>query len=244
MKTLIWDVEKTDLDLKVKTYQLKNSIRYFDPKLIERDWTLLGAAWMWLEDSKAKAISVSPNTPLDDYGVTKKLHEILNQADILVGHNSDNFDFKSFNTRAIFYDLPPITPKRSIDTLKVARKYFKFSSNKLSYICSYLGLEMKDESPDWNKCLEGDAKELRYMRQYNKQDVIATKDLYLKLRSYHITHPNLPKQTDPSGITIQTCGKCGSPDLKKDKVRYTVSGRPRRQWQCRDCYSYTTGDLE
>lgn len=243
MKTLIWDVEKTDLDLRVKTYQLKNYTKYFDPKFIERDWTLLGAAWIWLDKKTAQAISVSPENPLDDYGVTKKLHEVLSEADILVGHNSDAFDFKSFNTRAIFYDLPPISPKRSIDTLKVARKYFKFTSNKLSYICDYLGLELKDESPDWDKCLAGDPKELRYMRKYNKQDVIATKDLYLKLRGYHYTHPDLPEQRDINGNPVHVCKKCASPNLKKSCLRYTTTGRPRQQWQCKDCHSYTTGAL-
>lgn len=243
MRSLIWDVEKTDLDLKVRAYQLKNQTRYFDPKLIERDWTLLGAAWMRVEDDRATAISVLPETPLDDYGITVHLHKVLSEVDVLIGHNSDNFDLKTFNTRAVFYDLPPIPPPRTIDTLKIARKYFKFTSNKLSYICSYLGLELKDESPDWQKCIEGDPDELRYMRHYNKQDVVATKDLYLKLRSYHHTHPSVPKPKDARGISVTVCHKCASPNLIRSQVRYTASGRARQQWKCKDCYGYTTGKL-
>lgn len=241
MISIIWDVETTDLELRIRTYQLKNYTKYHDPKTINRDWTMLGAAWMRLGDDKASAISVSPDKPLDDYGVTLKLHEVLSEADILIGHNSDNFDFKKFNTRAIYYDLPPIAPKLSVDTLKIARKYFKFTSNRLSYICEYLGLdEMKDESPNWRKVIDGDPEELRYMRTYNKQDVIATKALYNKLKSYHHTHPKNPKTRDIEGSEVNVCPYCSSPENSKVKSRPSAAGILRHQYQCKVCYKYWT----
>jgi len=243
LKSLIWDVETTDLDLRVRAYQLKNYIKYFDPKVIERDWTMLGAAWMWLNDDNAQAISVTAESPLDDYGVIKTLHGVLNEADLLIGHNSDAFDIKKFNTRAIYYDLPPIKPLRTVDTLKIAKKYFKFTSNKLSYICNYLKLEMKDESPDWVKCIDGDADELRYMRKYNKQDVIATRDLYVKLRSFHHTHPKAPKVKDIEGNYVVACPKCSSTNYVRNGTRTLNSGRRRQEYQCQDCNGYFTGDL-
>lgn len=246
MKTLIWDVETTDLELAIRTYDLKNYTRYFNPDTIKRDWSMLGAAWMFLDDDKAQAVSVHPDKPLDDYEVIKKLHSVLSEADILIGHNSDNFDLKKFNTRAIYYDLPPISPKQSVDTLKIARKYFKFTSNRLSYICEYLKVgAYKDNSPNWRLIIDGCPKELRYMRKYNKQDVLATKALYLKLRSYHHTHPNMnnPAVRDVSGELINVCKKCQSGNVYKVKVRYLASGRARQQYQCQDCGAYSTGDL-
>ena len=103
--------------------------------------------------------------------VIKTLHDVLSEADIIIAHNGDKFDSKKFNTRAIAYGLPPIEPKKSVDTLKIARRRFAFTSNKLSYLAKFLGVESKDESPDWDKVLAGDEQELRYMRQYNRKEV-------------------------------------------------------------------------
>jgi len=246
MKTLIWDVECTDIETLVRSYGLRLNIKYLNHKQIQRDWTLLGAAWMDLDDDKPKVISVSPDRPLDDYAVTVKLHEVLSEARVVIGHNVDKFDMKKFNTRAIFYDLPPIPPPLSIDTLKMARKYFAFTSNSLAYLCDFLDVGFKDESPDWAKIIDGCPKELRYMRKYNKQDVIATKAVYLKLRSYHHTHPNMNVpvvREEGTGAPIDVCKHCQSPELKKVQVRYLRSGRARRQYQCKVCHGFTTTDL-
>jgi len=241
MKVLFWDVETSSMDLMIRTYQLKNYTSYFDPKLIERDWTMLGASWAY-DDEEPRVISVSTRNPLDDRKVVERLHKVLGKADALVGHNSDAFDLKKFNTRAVFYGLDPLAKKIRLDTLKMARKYFKFSSNKLSYICNYLGLEAKDESPDWDKCLEGDAQELRYMRQYNKQDVVATRELYYKLRGWHDTHPRMQdKVRDIEGREVEVCKVCGSPELKKDGTRLVASGRRKQKFQCLSCGSYQIG---
>lgn len=243
MKSLYWDVETSSIDLRVRTYQLKNFVKYFDPKLIERDWTMLGAAWAF-DDGPPKVISVSPQNPLDDRHVVEVLHGVLNEADILIGHNSDQFDLKKFNTRAIYYGLPPIAPKTQIDTLKIARKYFKFTSNKLSYISEYLGVGEKDEAPDWDLCLEGDARELRYMRKYNKQDVIVTRKVYKKLMSWHHTHPRTAEMPrDAMGIPVSVCVKCGSPDLMRQGYRYLLGGRKRQRLQCQSCFGWQAGDL-
>jgi len=201
---------------------------------------------MYLDDDNPQVISVHPDSPLDDYEVAKKLHSVLSEADILIGHNSDSFDLKKVNTRFIYYDLPPISPKQSIDTLKVARKYFKFTSNRLSYICNYLKVgEYKDNAPNWRLVIEGCPKELRYMRKYNKQDVLATRALYLKLRSFHHTHPNVnsPAVRDVSGELVTVCKKCQSGHYEKVKVRYLASGRGRQQYRCLNCHGYWSEDL-
>lgn len=244
MKALIWDVETTDLELAIRTYQLKNYTRYFNPDTIKRDWSMLGASWMWLDDEHASAISVSPKAPLDDRELIKTLHNKLSEADILIGHNSDNFDLKKFNTRAIYYDLPPLAPKQQIDTLKMARKYFKFTSNKLSYICSYLGLELKDKAPEWEDVINGCPESLRCMREYNKQDVIATKDLYLKLRSYHHTHQKISDNPrDVAGESVVVCKKCASPSLQRRGSYRLASGRKRQQFNCNDCGGWQSGEF-
>lgn len=243
MKKLFWDVEITDLELAVRSYQLKSYIKYFDPKMIKRDWTMLGAAWAF-NDDRPVAISISPRNPLDDEAIIRKLHDVLAEADVLIGHNSDNFDIKKFNTRAVFYGLPPLTPKVQIDTLKIARKYFKFTSNKLSYITEYLGLTPKDDPPDWDKIINGDPDETRKMRHYNKLDVISTRDLYHKLKAWHHTHPITHEAVrDISGNAMLTCDKCGSAELNRNGFRLLSGGRKRQTYQCKACGGLQSGEI-
>ena len=245
MKALIYDLELTDIDLKISTYELKNRIKYFNPDCIERDWTMLGAAWLWLDEDIPTTVAVTAKGPFDDYKIVCQTHKALSGADLLIGHNSDAFDYKKFNTRAVYHGLPPLSPKLSIDTLKMARKYFKFTSNKLSYLCKFLNIALKDESPDWEKIKAGDAKEIKIMRQYNGQDCIATKALYLKLRGYHHTHPNMnnPAVRDIEGTPVIQCPKCDATEYKKHSIRHYTTGRSRRQYQCKGCWGYWTTDL-
>ena len=207
---------------------------------IEKDWIMLGAAWKWLGDKETKSVSVSPKRPENDYQVIEILHTVLSDADMLIGHNSDAFDYKKFNTRAIKHGFHPISPKKTVDTLKLARKHFKFTSNKIRYIANYLGVEDKDESPDWVKCISGDEEALRYMRQYNRQDVITTEQVYLKLRGYHQTHPDIGLLIrDVTGSEVHTCPKCGSTSIQSRGKMYTVRTTKNR-YSCNDCGGWHT----
>ena len=234
-KTLYFDIETTDITLAINTYQLKNRISYFNPDSIVRDWSILGAAWAF-DDEPPESTTVNPKSVFNDEKVVKKLHSALSEAEVLIGHNSDNFDIKKFNTRAIKYGLAPISQKVTIDTLKMARKYFKFTSNKLSYIADFLEVDAKEASPDWELIKQGDADELKYMQEYNEQDVIVTREVYKKLRSFHHTHPNTSQEIrDVNGEIVRSCKKCSSTNIRRDGTRLLNSGRRRQQWRCRDC---------
>ncbi len=236
-KILIWDVETSTLNLSIDTYSLKNYTKYYNPDDITRDWVMLGAAWKPLGE-QVRCVSVSSKDPLNDYMVIKTLHEQLEAADILVGHNADRFDIRKFNTRALLYDLPPITKKKTIDTLKIAKKYFGFTSNKLSFIAKHLKLDMqKDESPDWGKILAGCPDELAYMRKYNKKDVCVNELIYLKLRPYIDNHPNVNIYSPQAEQRKGCCPSCGSHDTyKKGFRRSETTGKITGQrMRCKSC---------
>lgn len=234
---IVWDVETTDIELAIRTYGLKSFTRYHSPDTIKRDWSLLGAAWKVSGEAKVNCVSVSPRNVFNDFEVTRRLHDVLSSADILVGHNMDRFDLKKFNTRAIFHGFAPIGQKPTIDTLKVARKYFALTSNKLSYLCKYLGLTHKDESPDWLRIMGGCPDELRYMREYNKKDVIATDDAYIKMRPWIDNHPDYnlwADVKDTSGEKVILCRKCGSEDVVKNGIKYLRNSK-RQKYLCKTC---------
>ena len=239
-KMIYYDIESTDEEFVRRQYGAKIYDNRFKWKELTRSFSLLGAAWKLLGDDKVSCVSVSSKNPFNDEGVVRKLHSVLNEADILIGHNSNKFDYQKFNSRAIIYDLPPIAPKQTIDTLKVARENFGFTFNSLGFLASHLNIALKDESPDWKKVMSGDIEELARMREYNKQDVISGEMLYLKMRAWDNKHPNVSIYSpikNIEGVIIPSCPKCNSTNYKLNGFRYTKTGRKQRGL-CNDCNSH------
>ena len=82
----------------------------------------------------------------------------------------DEFDIKKANARFIYHGLKPTKFYLSIDTKKVAKKYFKFDSNSLSSLGEYLGLGEKVDTGGyslWKGCLLGDPASWKKMKMRN-----------------------------------------------------------------------------
>jgi hypothetical protein len=243
-KMIYYDIESTKSRFIREQYGAKIYDNRFKWQELVRPFSLLGAAWKRVGDDKLYCVSVSSKNPYNDEEVVRKLHSVLSDADILIGHNSDKFDYKKFNARAIYYNLPPIAPKQSIDTLKVAKKHFGFEFNSLGYLASYLGIELKDESPNWDKITSGCAIELANMREYNKQDVISGEMLYLKLRAWMDNHPNVSLYTpikDIEGKKLLSCKACNSMNYRKYGFHYHKASKTQR-YQCLDCKTIFSGE--
>jgi len=166
-------------------------------------------------------------------------HELLSEADIVVGYNSKSFDVKHLNREFILADMDPPAPYAQVDLLQVARKNFKFASNKLDHVASELGLGGKTSHNGfqlWLDCMAGKASAWKLMRQYNKQDVVLTEKLYDKLLPWIQPHPHLGLYTGD----LDACGNCGGTDLRPDGKAYTTTGVYQR-FQCRGCAKYGRG---
>src|SRR3546814_7474699 len=70
----------------------------------------------------------------DDVDITAKLIALLDEADVVIGQNSDRFDLPTINGRALVAGLKPHSPYKTVDTCLVARKEFGFPSNSLEYL--------------------------------------------------------------------------------------------------------------
>lgn len=245
-RVLEWDIETSEMI--VKAFQLSND-GYINYSSILQDWYIFCAAWKWGSADKVYSTSILDfdtfkpfsetgivRYPDIDKGVVVKLHSVLSMADVVVGHNSDRFDLKKFNARAVFHGLPPIPPIIQVDTLKIAKQHFKFTSNRLDYLGDFLGVGHKYSTPKglWDKCLMGDIKALKTMRTYNKRDVTLLHDVYQILRPYAPARANynLFKDTD------SLCPSCGSGNIEGRGHRYTRSGKMQRYF-CIDCRGWS-----
>jgi len=120
----------------------------------------------------------------------------MDDADIVIGHNSDKFDIRKLNTRFLLHDYGVPRKYRQLDTLKISRKYFSFESNKLDFINARIGNLPKHEMElsDWiNICLNGDQRTLDKMARYNIGDVREGKKAYLKMKDWVVPFPRKPR---------------------------------------------------
>lgn len=178
---------------------------------------------------------------IDDTKLVKELHEIMEEADVLIGHNSDKFDMLHINTRFLENQLLPLDKKIQIDTLKIARKYFKMPRNNLDEIYRFIYKKPGKTKDRYNDliwpCLDGDKGAWKKMLKYNKRDVFITREVYRAMRGFHHTHPNLNFFTRGE----KTCGNCQKQTLMKDGLRYRKAGIFQR-YRCKNCGHPVVGE--
>jgi len=205
---------------------------------ILEEWNILSWAAKWLDEPEihTDASWLHGKNPRQDKGCCKTLSKILGEADIVVAHNGDKFDIKKVNTRLLFHDLQEPEPFKSIDTLKIAKRRFAITSNRLDYIGEFLGLgrKVKHEGQEmWNKVLAGDKKAQQKMIEYNVGDIALLEQVYLKLRSWDKVHPNVNIQFDK-----RRCPVCGSKNLRDIDCVYTPVSKFSAM-VCKDCGKYS-----
>ena len=201
---------------------------------IREDTKLISVAYK-VNNSKTKVMSSRLYT---EKQMVDKLWELFDEADVILAHNGDAFDIKLSNRFFLRYNKNPPAPYKTVDTLKLARKYFRFSSNKLDYISQFMFGEHKLETSMqlWFKCMDGDEKALRKMERYNKKDVDLLYRVYETFKKWHTGHPNYNLYFD----TLYQCPVCGG-DTQKRGFNYTRVGKYQR-YQCQKCGAWSQGE--
>lgn len=212
---------------------------------VERHWYILCFAVKWLGQKKTTThalpdYSIYKHDKEDDTQLVAELWEYFDAADIIVAHNGDRFDLVKSNSRFIVHGMTPPSLYQSVDTLKLARTYFKFDSNRLNDLAKYLGLGEKLPTTGahlWLGCMRGDAKAWKLMRRYNAHDVELLEQVYLRIRAWSKRHPNL---THFSRREIN-CPVCNSGDTFRTGYHYLRCSKKQRR-TCKDCgHRYTLG---
>ena len=238
-KILIFDIETSPM--KAYVWNRWHTNVYLEQTISE--WFCIAWSAKWLYSNEVIGEVVTPVEALkeDDSRIMKKLYELISQADIIVAHNGDKFDIPKINSRFISLGLPPYKPIFSIDTLKVAKKQFGFSSNKLDALAEYFGIPHKLETSFdlWKRCLNGDVKSLQYMLEYNKMDVKILEEVYLRLRPWIKGHPNIANIYNEDELN---CSACGSDKLEllPNQYYYTSVGQ-YQLYRCKECGALSRG---
>jgi len=175
---------------------------------------------------------------VNDYELVKSIHDLLDEADIVVTQNGIAFDHKIINARFIRHEINPPSPYKMIDTLNESKRYLRLPSYNLDDMSKYfcIGEKLHHEGFDlWKKCIEGDDKAWMLMKKYNAKDVSLTEEIYLKLRPFIKSHPNIN-----CFYRDEVCPKCGSKNCQKRGFSLTSTGKYQR-YQCNNCGGWFSG---
>lgn len=206
---------------------------------IKQDWNILSYSAKWLGSPKIiyEDLRKSKNVH-DDSALCKGLWQLLDEADIAVSQNGIGFDNKKAKARFILNGMAPPSSFKNIDTLKLARKHFGFTSNKLEYLSDKLCTKYKKlkhkEFPGlelWKGCLSGNLSAWKEMEKYNKHDVLALEEVYTRLIPWD-SSINFNLYSDD----VENVCKCGSKEFQRNGFFYTSVGKFQR-FRCTRCGS-------
>ncbi len=162
------------------------------------------------------------------------LYDLMDEADAIVTYNGNRFDLPVLNREYLMAGLTQPSPAKSIDLYQVVKHKFRFTSNKLDFICQQLGLGHKTHHKGfnlWKECMnvEGTSpaaheSSKRTMLAYNKQDVVLLEKLYTELLPWI----KLPRLHEAG------CPACGSKKQEKRGFHITPVGKYQR-YKCNSC---------
>jgi predicted RNA-binding Zn-ribbon protein involved in translation (DUF1610 family) len=209
--------------------------------MIKDEWSILSFSARWLGDKRVIFKCTGgrgADLVRDDKPLCGWLWELLDMADIVVTQNGKAFDMKKINARMLMHGVGPYSPVRVVDTKLIARRHFAFTSNRLAWMSKHVNRDARKSEHKrfpgfelWSECLRDNPAAWREMRAYNALDVIATEELYLRLRPWMDNHPNVAVYGDSTELA---CPKCGGHNLQRRGTAVSQTGRYQR-FQCVDC---------
>ncbi len=185
----------------------------FKPRLnyenIVSDWFILGWSAKWLHGSDMMSDFCTPEEAVncDDERVCGSVYEVMDKADIIIGHNVQKFDIRKINSRFIIHGIRRPSPYQTIDTLRESRKNFAHSSHRLDYLGQLLVRKAKLETDFslWKRCVQGEQEALNYMNIYCDRDILLLEEVYMEMRGWIKSHPNLAHYVETDEPICPTC---------------------------------------
>ncbi len=246
VKFLIYDIEISPILGWTYSQYNTNILR------VAKEQTLMSFAYMILEVDGSKTVLDGDYSTINCYtladfdyneeALVKKMHELFEECQIIVGFNSKQFDDKHATKYFIKHKLDPIAPIKQIDLLREWKKVAKLTGNHLESINEYLFNERKTEERVgdlWYDCMVNqDQESYKLLKEYNKQDVVLTYNILKELLCY--------MKDTPANLSLLmnhplACPRCGFiDDFEEAGFYYSNVGR-YNQYKCKKCGSYLHG---
>ena len=229
-RIMVFDIECTGMI--IESYGLYN--QNHNHKDIIEDWSLLSyAAYFPLQD-EMHYMDNRYGEYRDDRQIVEGLHHLISNADIIIGHNSDRFDFKKFNTKAEKYELDNIYDPVKYDTIKMLKARYALPSNSLDYAAKYFDLKERKSSHGkfpgkslFDECKKGNSEAWKELELYNKQDCKVTWELFQRL----VKHD---KKINFNTFYQKSTCSCGSQEFFKNGLKYAKNG-VFQIYRCHSC---------
>jgi uncharacterized protein YprB with RNaseH-like and TPR domain len=177
MKILLLDIETTPMQ--VYTWGLWDQNIGINQIIKHTEMMCFGAKWLGKKQVTFKSAHHHGKQEM-----LETLHEMMNEADILVGWNSAAFDHKHIRREFLEAGLTPPSDTKDLDLMSIVKANFLFPSNKLDYVAQKLGVGAKVKHSGfelWIDCMAGNDKAWREMKKYQIQDVELLDKLYAVL---------------------------------------------------------------
>lgn len=197
-----------------------------------REWEILSFAYKELGKRKVHCVARVDFKDYTENSLVKAAWKVLDSADVVIAHFGDSFDIPKLRAKFLEHKLPPPTPFKTIDTVKIARSQFKFTSNKLNDLAKTLQLGQKKETGGinlWFQCMQGNKSAWSRMKAYNKHDVVLLEQVYERLKAWFPAHPNFALLADRPG-----CPVCASAHVQR-RGYYVMKTRKAARFQCGAC---------
>lgn len=151
-------------------------------------------------------------------------------------HNCKNFDIKMLAARCLSNGLPPLPSVQVLDTLQMARKGFRFPSNKLDSLGEYFKIGRKVSHSGiklWVDVQQGSTEAIGKMVEYCAQDVDLLYEVFVLLQKQGLASGvNFAAYYDDSKTR---CKSCGSDNLEFTGKQFTSNTGIFDEVHCKDC---------
>jgi len=222
-----------------------NLYDYKKPSMIIKEKSIISFAYKFNSEATKVVTALdfqgTKKDPYNDKGLTEFINQTIEKADYVVAHYGDKFDMRFIRSRSLINGLLPTPTVATIDTYKLAKKYFHLNANRLDYLGKLFGLGGKSDSgwKLWEKSAQGDVEAIKKMAAYNKRDVDLLAAVFLKMLPHC---PSVLNQKLFVGKDL-VCHNCGSDKIQK---RGTIVNKltKRQRYFCTSCGSWHSEKME
>lgn len=253
-RILILDVERVD-GITVQHYwdrgDLKNN-RYVHYETVTREPRTTVVCAKWYHEPEVIRLAEWDKGGRGTF--LKRVHRLIDEADIIVGHYLDNADIPwllgDFYIPRIGHphrpNLPVLPDPKTVDTLKELRRKFKSGApfKSLDAMCKIVGLPVaKTDHYDreaMERAVAGSVEDRERLVSYCAGDVVATQWLYDWCRPHIKSHPALFVDGKDK---FTLCNRCGG-ETEATAKRYVANVLTYAMRKCTRCGAYSRLSIE